>query len=325
VYLVIKPCLSHNPQLIEVCVYSFSILFVGTSRPEDIVTEHTSCHPSGVTEYARPVPRSLDHYGAFPCQLSHGYRRRQKALEVGAAVLPPLPPYPDSSETNTFTSTSHHLSFHSLPSIQRPCTKKIYKHTLTENACRTYRRQPQLRRDVRIFLFPAPICPNVDIGLVGTHRRRGWTRNFTLAPDAVTNIDYSTLETLLELPTLRVRATRLRVFVEHPPNSNTYVQIRPWREDGSLQAALLRTFFTDRMSAGIVTVLDVRDATEDDVQEEKQLPVSRPERAREWLRTRTLGGVRNSTVSSVTQTDSMIDGSAPMDDVRSYKGQRYRQ
>ncbi|KAI0032706.1 hypothetical protein K488DRAFT_70429 [Vararia minispora EC-137] len=116
---------------------------------------------------------------------------------------------------------------------------------------------------------------NGNLNIIAT--RRGWSRNFTLSPETVAMMDYSTLEALLELSTLKQARARLRIFVEHPAGSGAFVLLRAWKDDGSLQAALVRTFFVERMQNGIITLLDIRD-------EEPAVP----ERAREWLKTRAL-------------------------------------
>ncbi|KAJ4489937.1 hypothetical protein J3R30DRAFT_8671 [Lentinula aciculospora] len=89
--------------------------------------------------------------------------------------------------------------------------------------------------------------------------RHGWTRNFTLTPEKVATISYATLESVLELNTLKIRAMSLRIFIEHPPASGSFVKIRPWKDDGTLQSILMKTFFEDRMKAGTTTNLDIRD------------------------------------------------------------------
>ncbi|KAJ3806716.1 hypothetical protein F5876DRAFT_80415 [Lentinula aff. lateritia] len=89
--------------------------------------------------------------------------------------------------------------------------------------------------------------------------RHGWTRNFTITPEKVANISYATLESVLELNTLKIRAMSLRIFVEHPPASSNFVKIRSWKDDGTLQSNLMKAFFEERMKAGVTTNLDIRD------------------------------------------------------------------
>ncbi|KAF5392871.1 hypothetical protein D9757_000866 [Collybiopsis confluens] len=89
--------------------------------------------------------------------------------------------------------------------------------------------------------------------------RHGWTRSFTLPPDQVSTISYATLESVLELNTLKIRALSLRIFVEHPPSSGTFIKIKSWKDDGSLQSVLVQKFFEERMREGVVTALDIRD------------------------------------------------------------------
>ncbi|KIY53494.1 hypothetical protein FISHEDRAFT_68845 [Fistulina hepatica ATCC 64428] len=92
--------------------------------------------------------------------------------------------------------------------------------------------------------------------------RHGWTRTFALPPEMVEHLDYATLEAVLELPTLKLRALSLRVFVENPPQSGNYSKIRFWRDDGSLQSVLVQQFFIQRREQGIVTMFEIRDGHE---------------------------------------------------------------
>lgn len=75
-------------------------------------------------------------------------------------------------------------------------------------------------------------------------------------------LSYAHLEAVLELPTLRLRSSHLRIFVENPPDSGTFSKVRFWKDDGSLQSVLVKEFFAHRMQDGIVTVLDVRDGND---------------------------------------------------------------
>ncbi|KZV73286.1 hypothetical protein PENSPDRAFT_663148 [Peniophora sp. CONT] len=119
--------------------------------------------------------------------------------------------------------------------------------------------------------------------------RRGWSRNFTLPPDGVAKMDYSTLESVLELNTLKLRTGRLRIFVENPAGSGTYNLVRRWENDDSLYSVLVHNFFTERMNEGVVTTLDVRDEPEEARNNESGTGGTfKADRAREWLKTRAL-------------------------------------
>ncbi|KAJ3771196.1 hypothetical protein FB446DRAFT_115128 [Lentinula raphanica] len=122
--------------------------------------------------------------------------------------------------------------------------------------------------------------------------RLGWTRNFTLTPENVASMSYATLESVLELNTLKIRALSLRVFVEHPPASGNFVKIRPWKDDGTLQSILMKAFFEDRMKNGITTNLDIRDGNlrENDMGDKnKDGGIG----AKEWLKAHGLTKIRN--------------------------------
>lgn len=93
-------------------------------------------------------------------------------------------------------------------------------------------------------------------------RRHGWSRSFTVAPEEIQALDYAALEDILELNTLKLRPVGLRVFIEHPPDSNQWAKIRPWKKDTSLASLLLNDFFERRRRDGIVLRIDVRDGHE---------------------------------------------------------------
>jgi len=93
-------------------------------------------------------------------------------------------------------------------------------------------------------------------------RRHGWSRTFTVAPEDIHTLDYAALEDILELNTLKLRPVGLRVFIEHPPDSNQWAKIRPWKQDTSLVSLLLNDFFERRRRDGIVLRIDVRDGHE---------------------------------------------------------------
>lgn len=123
---------------------------------------------------------------------------------------------------------------------------------------RTRRRSPQLHCSVR-HLYPTPRLTHFSSN---THRRHGWSRTFSITPEQLSNLDYITLEVLLELPTLKLRSSSLRVFVENPPQSGTFSKIRFWKDDGSLQSVLVKQFFEQRREDNIVCLLDVRDGNQ---------------------------------------------------------------
>lgn len=77
-------------------------------------------------------------------------------------------------------------------------------------------------------------------------------------------LDYPTLEAILELNTLRLRALHLRIYVENPPNSGTFCKIRHWKNDGTLQSVLIRDFFEGRLRDGLLTTLEIRDGQDRD-------------------------------------------------------------
>ena len=93
-------------------------------------------------------------------------------------------------------------------------------------------------------------------------RRHGWSRAFTLAPEEISTLDYAALEDILELNTLKLRPLGLRIFIEHPPDSNRWAKVRPWKRDTSLISLLLNDFFERRRRDGIVLRIDVRDGHE---------------------------------------------------------------
>ncbi|KAJ7594626.1 hypothetical protein C8J56DRAFT_927227 [Mycena floridula] len=89
--------------------------------------------------------------------------------------------------------------------------------------------------------------------------RHGWSRNFSIPEDELDSLDYDTLETVLEVNTLKLRPVGVRIFVENPPESGNWSKIRPWRDDGSLQSVLVKEFFASRHRDNILTRLEVRD------------------------------------------------------------------
>jgi len=93
-------------------------------------------------------------------------------------------------------------------------------------------------------------------------RRHGWSRAFTIAPEEISTLDYAALEDILELNTLKLRPVGLRIFVEHPPDSNQWARVRRWKQDSSLVSLLLNEFFERRRRNGIVLRIDVRDGHE---------------------------------------------------------------
>ncbi|KAH7104407.1 hypothetical protein BKA62DRAFT_635536 [Auriculariales sp. MPI-PUGE-AT-0066] len=92
--------------------------------------------------------------------------------------------------------------------------------------------------------------------------RHGWTRTFSISPDELNHLDYTQLEKVLELNTLRLRPYMVRVYVEEPAGSGTYCKIRFWKDDGSLQSILVREFFERRCSTGGITTFELRDGRE---------------------------------------------------------------
>ncbi|KAF9078512.1 hypothetical protein BDP27DRAFT_1412481 [Rhodocollybia butyracea] len=119
--------------------------------------------------------------------------------------------------------------------------------------------------------------------------RLGWTRSLSLPAEKVETMSYATLESILELNTLKIRAMSLRIFIEHPPASGNFVRVRPWKDDGALQSILMKAFFVERMKNGITTNLDIRDGNvrEPDVEGKDILG------AREWLKTHGLIGTKS--------------------------------
>lgn len=93
-------------------------------------------------------------------------------------------------------------------------------------------------------------------------RRHGWSRAFTIAPEEIPTLDYAALEDILELNTLKLRPVGLRIFIEHPPDSNRWAKVRPWKQDTSLLSLLFNDFFERRRRGGIVLRIDVRDGHE---------------------------------------------------------------
>ncbi|KAL0581425.1 hypothetical protein V5O48_000579 [Marasmius crinis-equi] len=139
---------------------------------------------------------------------------------------------------------------------------------------------------------------HIEGNLNFTATRNGWTRNFTLSPEEVSKIDYSTLETVLELQTIKAFRTNLRVYVEHPAGSGTYIKVRPWKHnDGTLNSALLQEFFEERMQSGTVTNIDVRDG---------QDPVKQAGKAGDWLRAHGLSVTTPSNVNGATTSEGEV-------------------
>ncbi|THV05764.1 hypothetical protein K435DRAFT_849754 [Dendrothele bispora CBS 962.96] len=109
----------------------------------------------------------------------------------------------------------------------------------------------------------------------------GWERQISLTPTEVANMSYLTLESLLELDTLKLSSQNLRIFVEHPPSSGIFNKVCPWQEDGTLQSTLVKSFFEERMRTGTVTTLDVRDTRDE---RDGPAPSSRNPKAKGWLK-----------------------------------------
>jgi hypothetical protein len=93
-------------------------------------------------------------------------------------------------------------------------------------------------------------------------RRHGWSRTFSISPQELSILDYETLETVLEVHTLKLRPVGVRIFIENPAESGNWSKIRPWKHDGSLQSVLVQEFFEKRREGGIVTRVDVRDGSD---------------------------------------------------------------
>jgi hypothetical protein len=119
-------------------------------------------------------------------------------------------------------------------------------------------------------------------------------------------MDYATLESVLELQTIKVRYS-LRIFVEEPAGSGTFVKVRPWKEDGSLQSILLKAFFEARMKEGVITTIDVRDGKPplDSVGVKEGFS---PEKAKEWLRSHGIGGAANGHAVDGIPADDASEG-----------------
>lgn len=92
-------------------------------------------------------------------------------------------------------------------------------------------------------------------------RRHGWSRTFSINPTVLSTLDYSSLEQILELNTLRLRPIGMRIFIEHPPNSDQWLKVKVWKGDTSLQAALISELFESRRRDGIVTRFEVKDGS----------------------------------------------------------------
>jgi len=89
--------------------------------------------------------------------------------------------------------------------------------------------------------------------------RHGWTRTFSLSPAEVNALDYSVLEKILELATLKLRSINLRIYVENPAGSGIYSKVRFWKDDGSLQSVLVKEFFESRRRDGGLLRFEIRD------------------------------------------------------------------
>lgn len=151
--------------------------------------------------------------------------------------------------------------------------------------------------------------------------RHGWSRTFSITPEQLADLDYITLEVLLELPTLKLRSSSLRVFVENPPQSGTFSKIRFWKDDGSLQSVLVKQFFEQRREDNVVCLLDVRDGNQ---REDTGSILSgmgglgsgrmvlKPGQAKEWYK-RSRGANRSTT--SVGTTGTALDGRTDDEDV----------
>ncbi|KAH7108215.1 hypothetical protein BKA62DRAFT_764282 [Auriculariales sp. MPI-PUGE-AT-0066] len=92
--------------------------------------------------------------------------------------------------------------------------------------------------------------------------RHGWTRSFSISQDELEEIDYSSLSRILELNTLKLRSTNLRIFVENPVDSGTFTQVHYWKDDGSLQSVLVKEFFMQRLEQDAVLRFEIRDGKE---------------------------------------------------------------
>ena len=93
-------------------------------------------------------------------------------------------------------------------------------------------------------------------------RRHGWSRSFTITPEEIPTLDYAALEDILEINTIKLRAVGVRIFIEHPPDSNRWAKVRPWKRDTSFVPLLFSDFFERRRRDGIVLRIDVRDGHE---------------------------------------------------------------
>lgn len=93
-------------------------------------------------------------------------------------------------------------------------------------------------------------------------RRHGWSRTFSISPQELSILDYETLETVLEVNTLKLRPVGVRIFIENPAESGNWSKVRPWKHDGSLQSVLVQQFFEKRREGGIITRVDVRDGSD---------------------------------------------------------------
>lgn len=89
--------------------------------------------------------------------------------------------------------------------------------------------------------------------------RHGWTRTFSISPDELSALDYTQLEKVLELGTLKLRPYMVRIFVEEPVGSGTFAKVRYWKDDGSLQSVLVKEFFAKRCANGGITTFELRD------------------------------------------------------------------
>ncbi|TFK68137.1 hypothetical protein BDN72DRAFT_769723 [Pluteus cervinus] len=141
--------------------------------------------------------------------------------------------------------------------------------------------------------------------------RHGWSRSFSVSPGQLAALDYATLEAILELNTLKLRASHLRIFVENPVNSGIFSKIRYWKDDGSLQSVLVKNFFEARMRAGGVVAFEIRDGhdREDTMSIKSGISgisgsLTRSGMGRDWLRRR---GALHRTTSHLPQGTSTED------------------
>jgi len=92
--------------------------------------------------------------------------------------------------------------------------------------------------------------------------RHGWSRTFSISPQEIEAFDYARLARILELSTLKLRSSNLRIFVENPRGSRLYSKVRFWKDDSSLQSVLVKKFFEERMKDGGICRFEIRDGKE---------------------------------------------------------------